>query len=213
MAHNFPCYVVALEGPDRMGKSTQAKLLKDSLRREGISAAVVKTPYDDSDEGDEGGQTHEKLYEMLRTGDAVRYPKTFQSLMGTNRRWFQSHVLPELAAQHDVVVLDRWNLSTLIYGTEAGVPTDITFSILKGLIDPDLTIVFDGQPFVASDQDDAYEADKEFQERIRSRYVAWAKECSMKLNTTVVVVNANSLEHTIQKKIVRAIQLKMSRLR
>jgi thymidylate kinase len=161
------CFIVALEGPDRLGKSTQAALLETAMETARIRGVFDKCPYKD-------GVTYERIYEMLRTGEAVKYPTVFQTLQGANRMAFQKTLLPTLALHFDVVVIDRWNVSTLVYGGEAGVPQETTDCILKGIVEPDLVFVFDGEQFDAPDADDAYEADKEFQGRLRRRYAAWA---------------------------------------
>jgi len=180
------CFIVALEGPDRLGKSTQAKLVETAMDVEGTRGVIDKCPYKD-------GVTYKRIYEMLRTGEAVKYPTVFQTLQGANRRAFQHKLLPTLALHFDVVIIDRWNVSTLVYGTEAGVPIETTECILKGIVEPDLVWLFEGEPFAAPDADDAYEADKEFQARLRKGYARWAEahpEITMR-------VDANRPKHQI----------------
>ena len=67
------CFIVALEGPDRLGKSTQAKMVEHKMEAEGIRGVLDKCP-------DKDGVTYERIYEMLRTGEAVKYPTVFQTL-------------------------------------------------------------------------------------------------------------------------------------
>jgi dTMP kinase len=195
------CFIVALEGPDRLGKSTQASLLEASLEGRGISSIVEKAPFKDE-------ATHGRIYDMLRTGEALRYPVVFQTLMGANRHLFQNRYLPNLAWHNDVVVLDRWNVSTLVYGAESGVPEETTRCILKGLVEPDLVLIFDGEPFSSPDEDDAYEADKAFQSRIRQRYVEWGNS-----NSNAMFIKANRRQEMIQREIVEAIQVRLKQAR
>ena len=111
-------------------------------------------------------------------------------------------LLPTLALHFDVVVIDRWNVSTLVYGTEAGVPVETTECILKGIVEPDLVFVFDGEQFDAPDADDAYEADKPFQARLRTGFSNWADahpDITMK-------VNANRDKHLICEDLMEAIR-------
>lgn len=162
------CRVVALEGGDRLGKSTQAKMLEAELERAKIKAIVDKSPYKD-------GATYERIYEMLSSGEATRHPVVFQTIYGANRRFFQHRFLPTLAGHFEVVVLDRWLLSGRVYGAEAGIPDEVTDCIQHGLVEPDLTVVLHGSPFPAEEADDAYEADEGFQRRIRDRFRRWAE--------------------------------------
>jgi len=194
------CFLVALEGADRLGKSTQAKLLEAAMDKAKMKAIVEKCPFKD-------GGTYERIYEMLRTGEAVKYPTVFQTLQGANRRYFQNSYLPTLASHFDVVVIDRWNTSTLVYGAEAGVPEETTNCILKGIVEPDLVFLFDGQPFVSPDEDDAYEADKDFQRRLRDRYRAWGEAHP----ETAIIVNANRGPEVITEELLEKLQVRTGR--
>lgn len=162
------CYLVALEGPDRLGKSTQAKLLEDAMKESQIRGIVEKSPYAD-------GPICDRIYQMLYSGEAVSQPVVFQTLMGINRLSWQQQHLPNLAYHFDVIVLDRWSPSTWVYGAESGVPDETTSCVLQGLIEPDLVLVFDGEAFPSPDADDSYEADERFQRNIRQRYRDWAQ--------------------------------------
>ena len=190
------CFIIALEGADRLGKSTQAMMLEQAMETRGPFKGIVeKCP-------DKDGVTYERIYEMLRTGEAVKYPTVFQTLQGANRRFFQLKYLPTLASHFDVVVIDRWNVSTLVYAAEAGVPEEVTDCILDGIVPADLVLLFDGEQFQADDDDDAYEADKDFQRRLRVRYRKWADDHP----ETTVVVNANRGSEIIHEELITVIQ-------
>jgi thymidylate kinase len=165
------CFIVALEGPDRLGKSTQARILQERLHS--VRGKVEKSPYAD-------GITYERIYEMLRTGEALSHPIVFQTLMGINRLLWQSH-LSMIAKDFDVIVLDRWSPSTWVYGAEAGVAEATTACILQGILEPDLVLIFDGEPFPSPDEDDSYEANVQFQQNLRKRYRDWAKKPNARL--------------------------------
>jgi len=192
------CLIVALEGPDRIGKSTQAQRIAHALKERKIRGAVEKAPFKD-------GVTYDRIYEMLRTGEAVEHPVVFQSFMGINRRLFQTQYLPDLAQEMDVVVLDRWNVSTLVYGSEGGVSAATTWCILKGILEPDLVFLFTGEPFASPDTDDAYEADKDYQRRIQDTYKAWGKSNPARTHW----IKANEAPERITDEIVGTIQYLM----
>jgi dTMP kinase len=162
------CHLVAIEGPDRVGKATQATMLRDSLVARGMKAIVEEIPYDD-------GVTHAEIYRMLREGEAMKYPEVFQWLQGMNRRIFQKIRLSSLASEYDVVVLDRWNLSTRVYGGCDGVSERTTENILRRVVEPDVYLVFDADPFPKENLD-SYEKDLEFQRRVRREYLSWCEK-------------------------------------
>jgi len=159
------CFLVVIEGPDRVGKATQASMLEKALTKGGRKTTVEEIPYNDK-------VTHPEIYRMLKSGAVNKHPVVFQTLQATNRRYFQATRLPDLAVHHDVLVLDRWNLSTHVYGTISGVDSETTVAMLEGIVEPDVTLVFDGDPFPKEGLD-VWEADLEFQRKVRDRYLQY----------------------------------------
>lgn len=156
------CFLIAIEGPDKVGKATQAELLEDKLQRRGIKAMTVEVPWKDD-------VTYDLIYSMLKSGEAKEHPIVFQTLQATNRRILQETYLPNLTTHFDVVILDRWTPSTWAYGAASGIPTRVNEVILQGLVEPDFTIILDGVPF-GHEREDTYEADNVFQQEVRRQY-------------------------------------------
>lgn len=194
------CFLIALEGADRLGKTTQAKRLEPALEQVGIKGVVEKMPYQD-------GVTYDRIYEMLHTGEALQEPVAFQTFMGVNRLGFQSNYLPTLAEHFEVVILDRWNLSTLVYGAQSGVSEETTKVILKGVSEPDLVLIFDGEPFSSTETDDSYEANLEFQDRVQRAYRDWGNAHPEK----TVFIRANQAPDLVTKDILAAIRACLGR--
>lgn len=163
MSQSRECLLIALEGADRVGKATQAKLLKEALTTLGLRATVEEIPYRD-------GVTHPEIYRCLRDGDAQRYPQVFQTLHAINRRLFQTKVLPAL--EFDVIILDRWSLSTRVYGLVGGFDEELTETVLRGLVEPARTLVLDAPPWPKENLD-VLEADTVFQQQVRDEYRGW----------------------------------------
>lgn len=160
------CLIVALEGPDKMGKTTQAKAVAKALS----GSFYQKIPAKD-------GVTFDKIYNMLDTGEAVAYPHFFQSMNGINRMLWQKQQLPKISQDHDIIILDRWRASTIVYGMGVGMTREQCDIVIKDLIEPDLTFVFTGTPFDRVEEgDDAYEADRNLQENVRQGYKDLCKE-------------------------------------
>jgi len=187
------CFLVALEGADRVGKATQAAMLEEALLRRKMKATVEQIPFDDK-------ITHPEIYRMLRDGTVRRFPSLFQALQGINRRFFQAQFLPILALHHDVVILDRWNLSTRVYGSVGGVPEEETDEILRDIVEPDLTVVLDGPPWPRDDLD-SLEADDDFQRRIRIAY----REACQRTPTARVLVDAGRHRDVVHREILSVV--------
>lgn len=158
--------IVVIEGPDRVGKQTQTNLLKNHVEYLGMRAKIVEVPI-------RSAVTYRIIYWMLHNGLAKKFPKTFQWLQFLNRKIFQVFVLPKLEKQYDVIILDRWSLSTIVYGGAEGVPESFAIGLSNRLRSPDHTIILLGEAF-PHEAEDAYEADSELQHKVRIGYAQWA---------------------------------------
>lgn len=158
--------IIVIEGADRCGKATQAKLLREYLISFGIMSTIVEVPI-------KSAITYRIIYWMLQNGFAKKYPKLFQVFQFLNRKIFQILTLPSLEQEYDVIIFDRWSLSTIVYGGASGVSEQFTIELSKRLRQPDHTFILSGEsfPHVA---EDVYEADSNLQKEVRIRYTAWA---------------------------------------
>lgn len=145
-----------------VGKATQARLLEQALLSRGFKTTTEEIPYQDR-------LTHSLLYEMLEQGSARSSPDAFQAIQCLNRIHFWQHYLPTLAMYHNVIVLDRWTLSTEIYGAAGGAHPDVTAHLLRHVCPADLNLVIDAPPWPKPDRD-VLERDNPFQSRVRTLY-------------------------------------------
>lgn len=162
-------FTVAIEGPDRVGKATQARHLASRFERENRfrRVGIIETPIKD-------GTTHARIYEMLHDGRAKKFPATFQGIQVLNRILYQEVALKHWLMNYDAFVFDRWNASSYAYGRAAGLSHDELMCELDLVAEPDMTIVLDGDPFPKNDLDD-YERDIRFQKKVRKAYIEWAE--------------------------------------
>ena len=133
---------------------------------------------------------------MLRNGLAKKLPKTFQWFQYLNRKIFQAFRLPRLEDKYDVIIMDRWSLSTIVYGAAEGVPESFTLALAEKLRKPDFTIVLSGRSF-AHEAEDHYESDSELQMKVRVEYSAWANANK----DTSVLLDCSQAKDVISKKI------------
>lgn len=163
------CKVLVFEGPDKSGKETQSRLTVETLRKQGARVIRVEVPCRSA------RWTHGLIYWMLRNGWAKRLPNAFQAVQFLNKLSFQLLDLPAMLRDHDVVVLDRWSLSSIVYGDATGVHRGFNRLLSRLLRKPDRTIVFAERSYRRdSEQDDSYEKDTDLQARVRAGYREWA---------------------------------------
>lgn len=159
---------IVIEGPDRVGKATQAKLLKEFLESQGKSVLAVEVPL-------RSNFIYHIIYWMLGNGLAKKLPKHFQWMQYFNRQIFQWTKLPKLEKEYDYIVMDRWSLSTSIYGAATKLPENFTKDLYDRLRDPDYTFVLLG-PAHKHEAEDVYEADSELQKTVRELYAEWTEQ-------------------------------------
>lgn len=162
--------LIVFEGPDRVGKETQSQLLVTSLTKVGARTVRVEPSKESLSCG------CKLIYSMLESGAVKRYPNTFQFIQFLNRVYFQVFKLPDLMSNYDVVILDRWNLSSIAYGDATGVNPMFNRVLYWLLKKPDVTVVLCGSSFKCKETNDVYEKDIDLQRAVRRSYYSWVQE-------------------------------------
>ncbi|HVU09459.1 MAG TPA: dTMP kinase [Verrucomicrobiae bacterium] len=192
---NFPGRLIAVEGLDGSGKSTQIYLLKRWLEAEGIKVYFSEW---NSSELVKSATSKGKKRELLT-------PTTFSLIHATDfADRYERHLLPLLRAGY-VVLCDRYVFTAFARDTVRGCPPEWVRGIYNFAALPDLTFFFktdlevslnrilEGRPklkFFEAGMDlrlstDPYESFRIFQGRILDQYVAMSDEFKF------VVMDAN----------------------
>lgn len=186
--------IIVIEGPDRVGKATQAGALKEHLLKKDFTVAIVEVPL-------KSNFLYHIVYWMLGNGLAKKFPKFFQWCQYFNRQIFQWTILPKLEKHCDYIIFDRWSLSTIIYGAAAGVSLDFTQKLYDRLRKPDFTVVLLGQSH-GYVPEDTYEADDKLQSDVRRLYDEWCE-----INSDILIkIDCNQRKEDITKKIIMSLE-------
>ncbi|WP_233192794.1 dTMP kinase [Acidimangrovimonas sediminis] len=133
---------ISFEGIDGSGKSTQARLLAETLRAEGHEVVLTREPG--------GSPGAEEIRRLVLEGDPDRWSAETEILLFTaaRRDHLEKTIRPALAAGR-IVITDRFADSTRLY-------QGITRGDLRGTVDelhrlmigiePDLTLIVDLDP-------------------------------------------------------------------
>lgn len=138
-----PGKFITLEGGEGGGKTTQATLLAERLRKAGISVVQTREP---------GGTPRaEAIRELLLSGKAKRFGPLGEAVLFYAARELHLELAIRPALEKGTwVVCDRFNNSTRAYqGAAGGLPLsviDVLDSAVVGVTRPDLTLVFDLPP-------------------------------------------------------------------
>ena len=145
---NLPGKFVVLEGGDATGKTTQTARLATRLRAEGREVLATFEPG--------GTDLGVSLRRLLLDDPVTVEPEAEALLMAADRAQHVLEVIRPALARGDWVVSDRFVPSSLAYqgvGRGLGVPAiEIVNGIATGGLEPDLVIVLDLPPEVATER-------------------------------------------------------------
>ncbi len=183
---NFPGRLIAVEGLDGSGKSTQIYLLKRWLEAEGIKVYFSEW---NSSELVKSATSKGKKRELLS-------PTTFSLIHATDfADRYERHLVPLLRAGY-IVLCDRYVFTAFARDVTRGCPPEWVRGLYSFAAQPDMTMFFkadldvslnrilEGRPklkFFEAGMDlrlstDPYESFKIFQGRILEQYLAMSKE-------------------------------------
>lgn len=169
-----------LEGPDKSGKSTQALMLVEALRRRNLKVIHTREPG--------GSPVSESIRQVLLAPTHKVAPLTELFLYEASRaQHVEETIRPALDAGH-IVICERYTLSTDVYqglGRHLGVKTTRALSFYAtGGLKPDLTVVIDipDSEFTKRDKErvlDRLERESAlFRRRVRLGYRKLARQSS-----------------------------------
>ncbi len=175
-----PGRFVTFEGIDGSGKSTQARLLADALRRRGQEVVETREPG--------GSPGAEQIRRLLLEGDPDRWSAETEILLFTaaRRDHLERTIGPALKAGR-IVICDRFADSTRVYqGITRGALRAVVDRLHEMMIgrEPDLTLLIDMDPQLGlrrararqGGEDRFEEFGLDMQQRMRAGFLALARE-------------------------------------
>lgn len=170
--------LIAIEGPDGCGKSTQVELLTEWMEEEGYDIIVTREPTDNP------------LGELLKkslSGDLDLSLEAEALLFAGDRALHVSDFIRPNLEEGRIVLTERYVHSSLAYQTARGLPEEWVEEINRTAIEPDLSIFIDVPPEVGAErvnssrESDSFDRDRELQKGVRNAYKKFAGEDGMPL--------------------------------
>ncbi len=185
--------LVALEGIDGCGKSTQARLLATALVERGLEAATFREPGDT-----EYGR---QLRRIFVEGRDISPHEEMRLFLEDRRIDVRTNIQPALAAGK-VVIMDRYYLSSVVYQGALGVdPREILAANLAIAPPPDITLLLDIPVDVARQRireargtTNTFEG-RDYLDRVRTLYLSYCD------GTDVVRVDAAVAPATVHEEL------------
>ena len=132
----------------------------------------------------------------------------FDNRSGFNKFFFNLVTLPKLLNSYDVVILDRWSASVLVYGLSTGVNNKVVNRMFKALKHADITVILNGESFNKKNKD-SYEKDDNLQMRVKKYYTKYQNDYINKKK--ILVLSPNQELNVIHNMIVNYINKKTTR--
>lgn len=125
--------LVVFEGPDRSGKSTQIKLCTDALERTGRVVSRMAFP-------ERSSATGILIDKILKDKNGPRLPARALHLLFSANRWEKEEEIKRRLSAGEIVLVDRYCHSGLVYSCASGLDPEWCKSADRGLPRPDLVL-------------------------------------------------------------------------
>ena len=164
---------IVIEGADATGKETQARMLVEGLRREGVNAEYLSFP-------DYGSEYGRMIKEYLKTG---KHPVEETVLLYLLDMYSKKGLIEEKSGE-GVLVCDRYWYSNLAYQTSrpgGEALSDWIKACAGRLPEPDIVFLMNmparvSEMLMREKEKDWHELDMAFQETVRRKYLDLAED-------------------------------------
>lgn len=130
---------ITIYGVNNIGKTTHVRLLKERLESDGYKVASLKYPIYTAE------PTGPRISSILReNAEPDISQEHFQLLYCLNRFDTQAQ-LQKLIQEYDVVLAEDYTFTSVAWGSAQGADKEWLLNINKPLLDPDFTMMMDGE--------------------------------------------------------------------
>ena len=132
-------YFITIDGQHGVGKSYLAEILKERLSAKNYSVAVTHEP------------TNTEIGILARSSEQVCAGKPLACLFAADRHQ-HCELIKELLLLHDIVLCDRYLISSLILQNMDGVDFHFIMNLNNGVLSPNLQIVLYAEDSIIRDR-------------------------------------------------------------
>ena len=151
--------LIAIEGIDGAGKTTQAKILKKELERRGYDVIRLSEPTK--------GKWGKKIKELSSRGKNPSTKELFELFFLDRIEDVNKNIIPALK-KGQTVILDRYYMSSVAYQGAGGLdPAFIESENQKIAPKPDITIILDLPPKIAVKRIEHRKSEPDYFERLK----------------------------------------------
>ena len=195
-----PGKLIVIEGLDKSGKTTQSKLLYEYYMK------IYPGKVDLINFPDYTTRIGKEIKSFLH--GKIEYSNEVKHILLSANRWEKKLDMELSIKKNNLVILNRYYQSNLVYGLANSLDLDWLINLDKGLPKEDIVIVLDIDPLVSKKRAvvnnfllDEFEKNKAFLEKARYVYLDLSKKFKWH------VIKADSDVNSILKKIVNIIEI------
>lgn len=190
--------LIVIEGSDKAGKATQSQLLADRLAKEGFSVKTMAFP-------DYSTKIGEEIKAFLHS--KRDYPIEVRHMLLSANRWENKAAIEAMLKANNIVILNRYYQSNLVYGLASGLKLEWLQSLDAGLPKEDLVIVLDVSPEVSikrmQRKGDIFEMNDDIMNNVPRLY----RELAHKYNW--VLINGDRSKEDVHNEILKIVEEKI----
>ena len=190
--------LIAIEGIDGAGKTTQAKILKKELEKRGYDVIGLSEPTK--------GKWGKKIKELSSRGKNPSTKQLFELFFLDREEDVNKNIIPALK-KGQTVILDRYYMSSVAYQGAGGLdPAFIESENEKIAPKPDITIILDLPPKIAVERIEHRKSEPDYFERLK--FLTKVRSIFVERYASrpdVLLIDSTQHQNIVSKKILEAV--------
>ena len=186
--------VIVIEGTDKAGKTSQSRMLAETLKVSGKVCVILDFP----------DYTTPIGIEIKAFLDGKRdYPPEVKHLLFSANRWEKKKEIESMLENGTIIVMNRYWESNLVYGVANDIDANWLLRLDKGLPKENIILVILVNPRISAkraEMQDAFESNPQLAAKAYENYLKFAKQFKWR-----IIDGSNSKEQVHQEimKIIR----------
>jgi dTMP kinase len=167
--------IIVIEGTDKAGKTSQSRMLAETLKASGKVCVILDFP----DYTTPIGIEIKAFLENKRD-----YPPEVKHLLFSANRWEKKKEIESMLENGTIIVMNRYWESNLVYGVANGMDVNWLLRLDKGLPKEDLVLIILVNPSISAkraEMQDAFESDPQLTAKAYENYLKFAKQFKWKI--------------------------------
>ena len=167
--------IIVIEGTDKAGKTSQSRMLAETLKVSGKVCVILDFPDYTTPIGME--------IKAFLQGKRDYLPEVKHLLFSANR-WEKKKEIESMLENGTIIVMNRYWQSNLVYGVANGMDINWLLRLDKGLPKEDIVLVILVNPNISAkraEMQDAFESDPQLAAKAYKNYLKFAKQYRWKV--------------------------------